>query len=170
MAQESTPESAGSARPFRYHGNQGEFTLLAPLKPGGAERAREIARGALEEERFANINSALHGIGTLHDVRIGLIDNDTRMLFAAIYDGSWDQYIDDFATAAAAGRLRFLDELWHNLEGYPGLESPDVKDYLVKYQVPVGFLWTAYPDSTVKRNLRAERVLGGVEQVLDAAG
>ena len=44
MAQESTPESAGSARPFKYHGKQGEFTLLAPLKPGGAERAREIAR------------------------------------------------------------------------------------------------------------------------------
>ena len=46
MTQESTPESAGSARPFKYYGKQGEFTLLAPLKPGGAERAREIAREA----------------------------------------------------------------------------------------------------------------------------
>ena len=44
MTQESTPESADSARPFKYHGKQGEFTLLAPLKPGGAEKAREIAR------------------------------------------------------------------------------------------------------------------------------
>ena len=148
MAQGSTPESASSARPFKYHGNQGEFTLLAPLKPGGAERTREIQRGA--EERFTAISDALHGIGTLHNVRIALVDNDTRMLFAAIYDGTWDQYIDDFATAAAAGRLRFLDELWENLEGYPGLASPDVKDYLVKYQAPVGFLWTAQPDSTVR--------------------
>ena len=49
MAQGSTPESAGSERPFKYHGNQGEFTLLAPFKPGGAERAREIARGAERE-------------------------------------------------------------------------------------------------------------------------
>ena len=46
MTQESTPESAGSARPFKYHGKQGEFTLLAPFKPGGAEKAREIARKA----------------------------------------------------------------------------------------------------------------------------
>ena len=60
--------------------------------------------------------------------------------------------------------------LWENLEGYPGLKSPDVKDYLVKYQVPIGFFWTAYPDSTVKRIQRGERVLAGVEQMLDAAG
>ena len=52
------------------------------------------------------------------------------MLFAAIYDGTWDQYIDDFAAGVAAGSLQFLDVLWENLEGYPGLKSPDVKDYL----------------------------------------
>ena len=39
------------------------------------------------------------------------------------------------------------------------MDSPDVKDYLVKYQVPVDFFWTAYPDSTVDRIQRAERVL-----------
>ena len=55
-------------------------------------------------------------------------------------------------------------------EGFPGLLSPDVKDYLAKYQVPVGFFWSAQHDSTADRNLRAERVLAGVEQVLDAAG
>ena len=101
MAQESTPESAGSARPFKYYGNQGEFTLLAPFKPGGAEKAREIARTA--DERFTEISAGIHSIGTLHDVRIALLDNDTRMLFATIYDGTWDQYIDDFAAGAAAG-------------------------------------------------------------------
>ena len=47
--------------------------------------------------------------------------------------------------------MPFLDELWVTLEGYPGLQSPDVKDYLVKYQIPIGFFWTAYPDSTVDR-------------------
>ena len=168
MTQQSTPESAGSARPFKYNGNQGEFTLLAPLKPGRAERAWQIAREA--EKNFTEISAAIHRIGTLHDVRIALFDNDSRMLFAAIYDGDWDQYIDDFAAGVVSGSLAFLDVLWENLEGYPGLKSPDVKDYLVKYQVPVGFFWTAQPDSTIKRNLRAERALAGVEQMLDAAG
>ena len=127
MTQESTPESAGSARPFKYNGNQGEFTLVAPLKPGGAERAWQIAREAVGN--FSEVSAAVNGIGTLHDVRIALFDNDSRMLFAAIYDGTWDQYIDDFAANVAAGSLPFLDVLWENLEGYPGLKSPDVKDY-----------------------------------------
>lgn len=168
MSQESTPESAGSARPFKYCGNQGEFTLVAPLKPGRAEKTWEIARTA--QERFDVVSKGIHSIGTLHDVRITLIDNDSRMLFAAIYDGTWDQYIDDFAAGVVSGNLAFLDVLWENLEGYPGLQSPDVKDYLVKYQVPIGFFWTAQPDSTIKRSLRAERALAGIEQVLDAAG
>jgi hypothetical protein len=159
MSQESTPESAGSARPFRYYGKQGEFTLLAPFKPGGAAKAREIARIASE-------GAAPGKIGTLHNVRIAILDNDTRMLFASVYDGNWDDYIDDFA----AGSMPFLDQLWFTLDGYPGLQSSDVKDYLVKYQVPIGFFWTAYPDSTVDRIQRGERVLAGLEQVLDAAG
>jgi hypothetical protein len=165
MAQESTPESAGSMRPveyygkeFRAHGKQGEFTLLAPFKPGGAEKALEIARRG-------NEGAAPGKMGTLHNVRIAIVDND-RMLFATVYDGPWDQYIDDFA----AGSMPFLDELWFTLEGYPGLQSPDVKEYLAKYQASVGFFWTAYLDSTVDRIQRGERVLAGVEQVLDAAG
>ena len=162
MTQESTPESADSARPFKSHGNQGEFTLLAPLKPGGAEKAREMAQKAMAAGEVAGL------IGTLHNLRIALIDNDSRMLFATVYDGTWDQYIDDFV--ANPGVNAALDALWGNLEGFPGINNPDVKDYLVKYQAVVDWFWTAQPDSTVQRNLRAERVLAGFEQVLDAAG
>ena len=162
MTQESTPESAGSARPFKSHGSQGEFTLLAPLKPGGAEKAREMARKAMAAGEVAGL------IGTLHNLRIALIDNDSRMLFATVYDGTWDQYIDDFVANPTLKAV--LEQLWGNLEGFPGMDSPDVKDYLVKYQAVVDWFWTAQPDSTVQRNLRAERVLAGFEQVLDAAG
>jgi hypothetical protein len=38
MAQGATPETSGSARPFKSYGKQGEFTLLAPLKPGAPRR------------------------------------------------------------------------------------------------------------------------------------
>ena len=138
MSQESTPESAGSARPFKYYGKQGEFTLLAPFKPGGAEKAREIARIAERDEAAPGLQ-----IGTLHDVRIALIDNDTRMLFATVYDGTWDQYIDDFA--AGVSPIAFLDELWLTLEGYPGLQSPDVKDYSSQVSGPDRFLLDRLP-------------------------
>ena len=119
MAQESTPESAGSERPFKYHGKQGEFTLLAPLKPGGAEKARDRARSGHRGGAGAGL------IGTLHDIRIAFIDNDTRMLFATVYDGTWDQYIDDFVANPAMKAT--LDALWGNLEGFPGMHSPEVR-------------------------------------------
>ena len=159
MAQESTPESAGSERPFKYHGKQGEWTLLAPLKPGRAEQMRATADEIKDRPGL---------VGILHNVRVALIDNDTRFLFATVYDGDWDQYINDFAAHPVLKPA--LDALWGNLEGYPGLDSPDVKDYFVKYQAQVEYFWTAYPDSTVDRIQRGERVLAGVEQVLDAAG
>ena len=38
MTQESTHESVGSERPFKYHGKQGEFTLLAPVSLAGPRR------------------------------------------------------------------------------------------------------------------------------------
>jgi hypothetical protein len=139
--------------------------MIAPVKPGGAEKARASLGEPLDEvgSRISELTR------TLHNIRVVFFDNDTRMLFATIYDGSWDQYIDDFATAKAQG-VGILDGLWGTLEGYPGLDSPDLKDFLVKYQVEPDFFWSAFPDSTVKRLKRAERVLGSFEEMLDAAG
>jgi len=37
-------------------------------------------------------------MGTLHDLRFVLFDNDTRVIFASTYDGGFEQYIKDFAT------------------------------------------------------------------------
>jgi hypothetical protein len=163
VTQESTLESAASERPFKYYGKQGEWTLIAPLKPGAAAELRANL-DALSADAAPRIGL----IKILHNVRVALIDNDTRMLFATIYDGTWDQYIDDFAAHPVLKPA--LDHLWGHLDGYPGLESPDVKDYFIKYQAPVAYFWTAYPDSTVERIQKGERVLAGFEQVLDAAG
>jgi hypothetical protein len=162
MEQGSTPESAGSARPFKYYGKQGEFTMLAPLKPGPgvAERARALVGRAQETD------TAL--VGTLHNIRVGLVDNDTRLLFATVYDGDWDQYIDDFVANPEVSAI--LEDLFGNLEGFPGMHSPEVREYLVKHSVLIDYFWTAYPETTVDRIKRGERVLAGVEQVLDAAG
>ena len=121
MTQESTPESAGSARPFKYNGNQGEFTLLAPLKPGRAERAWQIAREA--EENFNEVSAAIHSIGTLHDVRIALFDNDSRMLFAAIYDGTGTSTSTTLRPALSTG-VCLLRCALGEFGGLPGSEEP----------------------------------------------
>jgi hypothetical protein len=70
-------------------------------------------------------------VGTVHDMRFVFLDNDTRMLFATAYDGDWDAYIDDFASKIP-DFLDIIDSAWLD---WPGIRSPQAKDYLAKYQV-----------------------------------
>ena len=164
MAQQTTPGTSGSARPTKYHGKQGEWTVICPLKPGGAEQLRELVR---REQDTAGSRQAI-AIGTLHDMRVAIFDNDSRMLFATVFDGAWDQYIDDFAAIPETNAA--LDRLFSVCEGFPGMASPDVKDWFIKHQPDVPFFWTAYPEATVKQIKKGQQVLAGFEQILDAAG
>jgi hypothetical protein len=163
MAQGTTPETSGSARLFQYYGKQGELTLLAPLKPGGAEQLRELVR----RSRDAAGEAQAGAIGTLHDMRVAILDNDSRMLFATVYDGDWDQYIDDYAANPEANAA--LKGLLQTCEGFPGMQSPEVKAYLVKDQLNVLYFWIAYPDATVNRIKKGQHVLKAWEELLDTA-
>jgi hypothetical protein len=90
--QGATPEGTAPARPGKTLGQVTEFTLLLPLKPGGADRVRErLNQVAQTREDVGEL------VGTLHDMRTVIIDNDTRLLFATTFDGDWDSYINDFA-------------------------------------------------------------------------
>jgi hypothetical protein len=94
-----------------------------------------------------------------------LFDNDTRMLFATVFDGTWDNYIDDFATKMPDQ----LDALFAGMEGYPGIHDPNIKDYIRKYQVEAAEFYSAYPDATVKQLKKGQRVLRAWEELLDTA-
>src|SRR6266852_4765483 len=74
-------------------GQAHEFAIILPLKPGGGQRMRD----RLKDSVTAGTQS-LDKMGTLHDLRFVLFDNDTRVLFASTYDGGFEQYIKDFAT------------------------------------------------------------------------
>src|SRR5260370_20292380 len=74
-------------------GQAHEFAIMLPLKPGGGQRMRD----RLKDSVTAGTQS-LDKMGTLHDLRFVLFDNDTRVLFASTYDGVFEQYNKDFAT------------------------------------------------------------------------
>ena len=144
----------------RYGARQGkvsEFTIIAPFAKGGAKRLRGLLE--LMQGNFQLADK----VGTVHDMRFVFLDNDTKMLFATAYDGDWDPYIDDFQSKIPDA----LDILFCNFEGYPGLRSPSIKDWLGKHQITADAWYVASPNLTAAETRRLERVGGALNEFLD---
>jgi len=154
-AQASQSESAG--RIGIRLGKVSELTVIAPFAPGGAQRLRAMLR--LLNGNF----SAGTKVGTLHNMRFVFLDNDTKFLFATAYDGQWDPYIEDFATKIPDE----MDIIFSAFEGWPGIRSPKVKDWIVEHQIPAEGWYVAHPDLTVAETARVKRVGKAVEEFLD---
>ena len=164
MAQQTTTATTASARPGKTLGQVTEFTMIVPLKPGGADRLRETLNRAAQS-RGSEGGSEGDLVGTLHDMRTIIIDNDTRMLFATTFDGDWDSYISDFSSKIPDR----LDALFGECVDYPGIRSPEITDYILKYQVTADDWFSAYPNATVKQIKKGQRVLKAWEELLDTA-
>ena len=153
----------GKVRPGLKAGRLNEFTLIMKLKPGGADRLR---KKLASDSNFANQNqSVVDRVGTVHDLRFVIFDNDTRLLFATTFDDDWDAYIDDFATLIPD----LIDHVFEEVEDYPGIKSPDIKDYIAKYQVTSTYFYSAYPNASVRDIRKAMKVKSGLDVLLDAA-
>jgi hypothetical protein len=141
-------------------GKVSELTLIVPITKGAAKRLRGLLR--LLEGSFTGADR----VGTVHDMRFVFLDNDTKLLFATAYDGDWDPYIDDFATKIPND----MDLLFGSIEGWPGIHSPAVKEWIVKHQVPAQSWYVSNPNLTVAETRRLERVNGALETFLDKIG
>ncbi|HET6658773.1 MAG TPA: hypothetical protein VFH16_02545 [Rubrobacter sp.] len=158
-ASKTPPPVESAGRVGSRLGKVSELTIIVPFAPGGAERLRAFLR------LFGGNLAGADEVGTVHDMRFVFLDNDTRMLFATAYDGDWDAYIDDFATKIP-DFLDIIDSAW---EGWPGIRSPEAKDYLAKYQVTAEG-WYVANDLTVAETRRLERIGQAVEEFLDKVG
>ncbi|WPB74675.1 hypothetical protein KYC5002_37400 [Archangium violaceum] len=152
---ETSVESAG--RIGQRQGEISELTMLLPLVKGGAERLRGLFK--LLRGNFQGADK----VGSVHDMRFVFLDNDTKLLFATAYDGDWDAYIDDFVSKIP----NQLDVLLSVVEGYPGIRSPKLKDFLVKHQVPADAWYVSNPHMTVSQARRLEKIDKALNEFLD---
>jgi hypothetical protein len=139
-------------------GKVSELTIIVPLAPGGADRLRAFLRLL-----NGNPRQGADKVGTLHDMRFVFLEDDTKLLFATAYDGDWDAYIDDFATKIPD----YLDIISSALEDWPGIRSPEAKDYLAKYQITAEGWYVGNPDLTVAETRRLKRLGDAVDEFLD---
>jgi hypothetical protein len=160
-ATELATKTMVKSRPGAKTGQSNEFTLISKLKPGGAERMRQLLADGFTGERQKNTDR----IATVHDLRFVIFDNDTRIMFASTFDGGWDQYIDDFGTILPDE----IDLLFHEFEGYPGINSPDIRDWIVKQQVTAVGFYSAYPEASVRDVWKALKSKKALDALLDTA-
>jgi hypothetical protein len=170
QSQHEPTGSVPSPRKGAQDGVRNELSVFLKVKPGHEKQIREVL-SSLSGEAIGLAREAVVNVGTLHDARQVLFDDDTRLMIGTSFDGNWDVYIEDFA------RTSILD-LWHKFlvhcEGYPdpGAGRPslfETKEFLTAHQVTAVAYIGRYPGATVKDILKALRVQKVFQGLLDEA-
>ncbi len=159
-----------SPRKGAQDGVRNELSVFLKVKPGHEKQIRAVLTD-VSGEKTAKARAAAVDVGTLHEARQVLFDNDTRLMIATSFDGDWDVYIDDFARTAI---LRLWDEFLVHCEGYPDRGAPalshaEIKEFLTANQVTAAAYVGRYPAATVKEVLKALRTQTAFQQLLDEA-
>jgi hypothetical protein len=132
--------------------SQNQLTLVTIVQP---ERLRQLQAVLEIIELYARHlaeQGSLVGISTIHTVRWALLDGGKRLLMASNYDGTWENYIDEFAELILSG----LDAIWDSSYSFPELGAQDVaalKHFLRCHQAPANVFYSAYPTATVQNIL-----------------
>jgi hypothetical protein len=107
-------------------------------------------------------------VRTIHFARWVLMDNNRRLFFASNYDGSLENYMDDFINKVGWG----LNLVFSNGVGYPttrwlikdGAEREQKFKYVLRrHQLPSEVWYKAYPGLTAYELSRNSRIRAGVE-------
>jgi hypothetical protein len=141
-------------------GVQNIITAIVGIKPGRVEQLRAVL-GSLNTGSASPVSV----ISTIHFARWVIIDN-RQLLFTTNFDGSWDDYVDEFIDKAADG----LDAIWSNCDDFPegGSRNRDAfKQYIRDHEHHADLFYTAYPDATVKDIHKALRIRQKWEALLD---
>ena len=127
---------------------QNQLTLITVVREGQADRVRAVMSAIDSYAKRLAPDGSLIGISTIHFVRWILLDDGRRLMLVSDYDGSWENYIDEFAELILSG----LDAIWETSHGYPpdgARDLPAFKRFLRNHQVPAELFFSAYPEETV---------------------
>ncbi|MFJ8478404.1 hypothetical protein [Kitasatospora sp. NPDC094011] len=143
--------------------NRSEFTLIAPvIQPTGPAVFRERAEKACIEAPYWE-----NRLGTVHDLRVALVNDGQQVLFCATYSDEFKPYVLDVIRFATP----WIDHMFTDVAlGYPGLQSEDAIPYIAKYQVQAS-VWYGGPNPEASpRDIgKAVAVAKAFDDLLDAA-
>jgi hypothetical protein len=154
--------TAETPSPGLQVGSTSEFSLFFRVKPGHQDDLRQ-ALHALNSSPGYHPGDYSMPVATIHEARFVMFDDGSRLLFATSFDGTWDAYMEDFASKP----LALFDAVFQHVEGYDGApDVPTLKSFILGAQVTAAAYARNYP-GTVKEIRKAERINQAFNEVLD---
>jgi hypothetical protein len=158
------------------HGVQNPFTSGGFLKPGPFRHftASVILWGTDFLTRHVFNHASLIGITTIHFARWVFLDQKRRVIFASNYDGSLENYMDDFIDKIAWG----LNITFSNGVDYPrtnwlvldGAHDEQVfKRFNLAHQLVIPFWYAAYQGLTAVNIENNAQIRAGLYGAMDDA-
>jgi hypothetical protein len=143
-------------REDRTHIVQNHLAHISIVKPGAFRRVTLPAVLWLVN-LIARLQDKgkLMGIPSIHFAHWSLIDNGRRLLFVSNFDGSWENYLDDFIDKVSFG----LTAIWSNTVDFPkarflffdgARDGPRFKTYTRDKQTYTNVWYSAYKQLTVQ--------------------
>jgi hypothetical protein len=136
---------------------QNHMSSITIVKPGWLRRAtlRAVLWAVNLQARALATHGTLSGIPSIHFAHWSMIDNGRRLLFLSNFDGSWENYLDDFIDKASPG----LTGVWSNTLNFPrtyflifggATDGPRFKAVARDSQIVTNVWYSAYWDLTVQ--------------------
>jgi hypothetical protein len=140
---------------------KGEISGIGKVAPGGAKLFRERLPQIQAEAGYWEGR-----VGTVHDFRVTLIDNDTRILFTIVYDGDFKPYIEDILREAGP----WLDQIFLGVwDGFRGTKDRKSVEELLGFAFECDVFYVANPDVTARDLAKMQRLSKAFGEMLDAA-
>jgi len=159
MAQKITRQPDG---PGKRIGVKGEISGIGKVAPGGAKLFRERLPQIQAEAGYWEGR-----VGTVHDFRVALIDNDTRILFTIVFDGDFKPYVEDILREAGPWLDQIFLGVWDGFRGTKDRKS--VEEFLGSSAFECDFFYVSNPDVTARDVAKMQRLSKAVGEMLDAA-
>lgn len=155
---------------------QNQFTAIGEVKPGRFRQvvARTVLWLVNLGTRHIFNRGVLTGVKSIHAARWVFLDDYRQMVFSSNYDGSLENYMDDFIDKVAWG----LNAVFSNGMGYPrtnwlvregATDEQAFKSYIRTRQKVSEVWYTAYGDLTTLNIANNARIREGLHGQLDEA-
>jgi hypothetical protein len=152
-------------------------TIIAPIKPGEAERLKLLLAGA-GQQPAANAPISFERFATTHFARFVVLDAATgpdgatvppRLAYMADVDAPLARHLDDLVDIAAAG----LDRIYGHCEDYPtgpGTTRAARLAYLRERQVAVAAIYVNTVGRTLRQIRQEARLRDALQAFIDRSG